>query len=904
MPTVLLDVTAREQATAVLQRVQAQLALQSTTVTSLAAANDRAALILARYQQATEKAALAEEGRQRIMALATSTAEQQVRALDNETAAILRTASAGQRMVDMLSQQATAQQRAADAAQRTADQQDAAIERQVAAYDRQAQAAQDAADRQAAAAQRATDAMVRAATRGVNLVGGVGTGAYGPVDPSAALVARATRGINVYGGVGAGAYGPALPTEPSRGGFLGGEATAYLKNLALYGIGYQAAFAGLGAVQQSISNNVGLSQLIGQTAAQTPQPGLNPDQYMKQLDAYARKTAGTGQWQYNASQVLQGAYNFLSVGGYSVPQAEALNQYALGLSQIGGAQDTTGASTALMAMLQGFGKGTNVNQTARGYANLLQAGANVGAYTIPQIATTLPRANLFGLRQQGFDPQFIMAAMAAASATGVDAAQTAQDLGALGAVLFKPSPGQQGWARALHMNIGPGAFKQAGGAMAWFQQLQQHLSRTSAPNQQLALAGLFGRQDAAALIDEIFSGTGSTSFANIYRAMGRSQRGGGAYGAALSVESRTPGQKLQDSLDKLSTAFDDATTRLVPVLADAASKAADVLLLLANQGQKTSQNPAGATWIDTLRAFLTPGSPGFGNIDKARDMAARGQAATGSWAAAGSALDATVRNIEAFTRWLVGEAPPTAARPRTAAETTFPTPLATGAPLTVPHFFAGPTPPGMTRAAAPPGGGPAPTAPTQDAAAAANARIADQVNANINARIGMTGRGGANAPTPEMQRWANNITAGIAQGWDPNRLQSALGLYIQAVHANAGLTGSQQLADIARETKLVAGHLAGVRGAAALAPPFAQLQPGMGGLEAGFQNTVARFGSGVDPQTAEIRRLQAELRQANTKITGLLQQIHDLLAMQGRAWGPTATPTLLAGTGTNRIPHR
>ena len=82
--------------------------------------------------------------------------------------------------------------------------------------------------------------------------------------------------------------------------------------------------------------------------------------------------------------------------------------------------------------------------------------------------------------------------------------------------------------------------------------------------------------------------------------------------------------------------------------------------------------------------------------------------------------------------------------------------------------------------------------------------------------------------------------------------------------------------------------------------PFVTANPGVGGLEAGFQNTAVRFGSGTDSQSALIAKLEQTVKNDDAEIKTLLQRIADLLG-QGR--GNTARTSPLTGLGTNRSPY-
>lgn len=91
---------------------------------------------------------------------------------------------------------------------------------------------------------------------------------------------------------------------------------------------------------------------------------------------------------------------------------------------------------------------------------------------------------------------------------------------------------------------------------------------------------------------------------------------------------------------------------------------------------------------------------------------------------------------------------------------------------------------------------------------------------------------------------------------------------------------------------------------AASYPPFTTPNPGMGGLEAGFQNTVVRFG-GADPTVATLHQLQQENQRLREEVTKDNQQIIALLAQIARQGvRATATSQVLAGTGTDRMPRR
>jgi hypothetical protein len=99
---------------------------------------------------------------------------------------------------------------------------------------------------------------------------------------------------------------------------------------------------------------------------------------------------------------------------------------------------------------------------------------------------------------------------------------------------------------------------------------------------------------------------------------------------------------------------------------------------------------------------------------------------------------------------------------------------------------------------------------------------------------------------------------------------------------NAGILGLDK-ADLAL---LTAQAVASFKTPVVNTKPFFETNPGLGGLEAGFQSTAVRLGGGVDPQTAEIRKLTAELAAANARNTALLAEI----AKNTGAHGQPATP--------------
>lgn len=82
-------------------------------------------------------------------------------------------------------------------------------------------------------------------------------------------------------------------------------------------------------------------------------------------------------------------------------------------------------------------------------------------------------------------------------------------------------------------------------------------------------------------------------------------------------------------------------------------------------------------------------------------------------------------------------------------------------------------------------------------------------------------------------------------------------------------------------------------------PPFHTPNPGLGGLAAGFQDTVVRFGSGAPAPQQLILKLEEQVRELRQQ-NAYLQQIANTTRTQQRN---TARTSPLAGMGTNRSPH-
>jgi len=80
--------------------------------------------------------------------------------------------------------------------------------------------------------------------------------------------------------------------------------------------------------------------------------------------------------------------------------------------------------------------------------------------------------------------------------------------------------------------------------------------------------------------------------------------------------------------------------------------------------------------------------------------------------------------------------------------------------------------------------------------------------------------------------------------------------------------------------------------------PFFETNPGLGGLEAGFQSTAVRLGGGVDPATQENRELRRELAAANSKIVALLAQIAGNTNNHGQ---PAVPPASTSGNRSYRV---
>lgn len=476
-----------------------------------------------------------------------------------------------------------------------------------------AQATGDTSSQQAAAA-RAFDSTVAAQQRVVTSTAAVAT-AYRTLATAQETAGRAQQ---TYGDISAAPV--RMPAErPASGGAGGGVGGTFdvAMNFLKYQLGYQLMYSLQSAITGAFTNNQQLSQLAGQTIASTT---MNPAD-VPRLEAYATGVARGGQEPYNARTITQGAYGFMSQG-FSTAQAQAMNQYAIGLSTIGGAQDTSQAATALLAMGNGFGWGSNVGQSARQYANYLQAGANIGAYSLPQIAQSIPNAGLAALTRLGFDPRFVMSAVATGSFSGTSAEETAQNLNSLGQVFAHPNRQQRMYAGALGVDIMPDAMGRAGGAYNWFQTLQQHTADMAPATQQYMLSGLFGNVSAARIVSELFAGTGPRSFQSVYGYMGQSQQGQGFYQQALGIANTTPGQQLANSEAKLTQQFDDMAQKFQPLevaliqnlgkLADAAGSVADSINKAGGFGQYVEGGMA------TLGALITPGGPGFGNLQKAQ----------------------------------------------------------------------------------------------------------------------------------------------------------------------------------------------------------------------------------------------------------------------------------------------
>lgn len=813
-----MTVETRDQSTAVLQRVQQALA-QVDQQLQRQGVSARQVLATVQQQDSAYTRYAATQDRVAAALARYEAASQRVRAMDEQRAAVLSSLTSTTDQIARVSDQASV-----------------------------------ALDRQAQAGLRLADAYRQQASA---------------ADTAAAADARLRQYANVP---------MTTPTTSSSGGGGSeGGMGSMAKQFLLYGVGYSAAYGGYSAFKNSIGRNVALSTLAGQTVAST---SVNPADIPK-LEAYATNTAASGTQPYSAQTILTGLYGFLSQG-FSQSQATSMNSTAIGLSQIAGAQDTSQAATALLAMGNGFGWGNNVGASAGRYANYLQAGANIGAYSLADISQSLPNAGLAGLARSGFDPRFVMSAVASGSFSGVSAEETAQNLNSLGQALAKPSQQQKKFAAAMGMDIMPGEFGRAGGAMNWFQTLQQHLSGMNPATQQFMLSGLFGNQSAGRIVSEMLGGTGPRSFASVYGYMGQSQQGKGAYGSALAIEQSTPGQKLQSEEAKLAQSFDSLTAKTLPGLVSAVDAASGALDLLGNLGKKTPSNPTGATPLDTLRDFLTPGGKGFLNIGAARDQAARGQASTGVGAAIGSFFDR-------FAQWTHLEPGPSPTHTMPAPSHVTVNPHPTGGAGPGAQLYHGPA--GGTYLATESSGGEG----TGKTGALATNTAAQYAR---NAQMLMSTTSMRGTTDADMSRFANMVKIAMLEGQGPSTVQSALGLYIQAVKQNPMLSSTQKQLDILNEEKLVNPYL--TRGQkAALLPPFQTPNPGMGGLEAGFQSTVVRFSGAATQQQQLILKLEEQVRQQQQQIQ-LLQQI---VANTGTQKANAARTNLLAPLGVNRSPH-
>jgi hypothetical protein len=102
---------------------------------------------------------------------------------------------------------------------------------------------------------------------------------------------------------------------------------------------------------------------------------------------------------------------------------------------------------------------------------------------------------------------------------------------------------------------------------------------------------------------------------------------------------------------------------------------------------------------------------------------------------------------------------------------------------------------------------------------------------------------------------------------------------------NAGIRGLDK-ADLAL---LTAQTLADFKTPMVNTKPFFETNPGLGGLEAGFQSTAVRLGGGVDPQTAEIRQLRQQLVAEQAENRALLAQIAHNTGVHGQLASPPSS---------------